>query len=208
MSLSKLPIAVLASGRGSNLEAIIKEIQEGRLSAQIKLVLSDNPKANALLLAKQAGIPQVAVARSDFPSRKEFERDLLRELEAAQVELVVLAGFMRLLSEDFVAAFPNRIMNIHPALLPSFPGLDGAKQAVEYGVRVSGCTVHFVDGGMDTGPIILQGAVPVLPRDTAEDLAARIQKVEHELYPEAISLFAQGRLKIEGRRVLIEECGK
>jgi len=203
--LSKLAIGVLASGRGSNLASIIAAIETGKINGEIKIVLSDQPRAQALVRAREAGIGARAIPRSDYSTKAEFESALAQAL--AGVDLVVLAGFMRLLSPQFVEQFPGKIMNIHPALLPSFPGLDAQKQAVEYGVRFSGCTVHFVDGGMDTGPIILQAAVPVLPEDTPSVLAERILIEEHRLYPEAISLYAQGRLSILGRRVIISEEG-
>jgi phosphoribosylglycinamide formyltransferase-1 len=203
--LSKLAIGVLASGRGSNLASIIAAIETGKINGEIKIVLSDQPRAQALVRAREAGIGARAIPRSDYRTKAEFESALAQAL--AGVDLVVLAGFMRLLSPQFVEQFPGKIMNIHPALLPSFPGLDAQKQAVEYGVRFSGCTVHFVDGGMDTGPIILQAAVPVLPEDTPSVLAERILIEEHRLYPEAISLYAQGRLSILGRRVIISEEG-
>lgn len=203
--MSKLAIGVLASGRGSNLASIIAAIETEKINGEIQIVLSDQPRAQALVRAREAGIGARAIPRSDYRTKAEFESALAQAL--AGVDLVVLAGFMRLLSPQFVEQFPGKIMNIHPALLPSFPGLDAQKQAVEYGVRFSGCTVHFVDGGMDTGPIILQAAVPVLPEDTPSVLAERILIEEHRLYPEAISLYAQGRLSILGRRVIISEEG-
>lgn len=208
MILSKLSIGVLVSGRGSNLASIIKAVEDGTIQGKIEIVLSDNPKAQALQRAKEAGIPAEAVSRDQFKTKREFETALIRALKERGVELVVLAGFMRLLSPYFIEQFPGRIMNIHPSLLPSFPGLAAQKQALDYGVRYSGCTVHFVDQGMDTGPIILQAVVPVLPTDTEEDLAERILEQEHKLYPKAIALYAEGRLSIEGRRVIIKEGDK
>jgi phosphoribosylglycinamide formyltransferase-1 len=205
--LSKLSLGVLASGRGSNLASIISAIDAGKIPGEIKLVLSDKPQAQALVRAWEAGIPARAIVPSSFATKGEFEDALAEALREAGVELVVLAGFMRILSPRFVGRFSGRIMNIHPSLLPSFPGLDAQRQAVEYGVRVSGCTVHFVDQGMDTGPIILQKEVPVLPDDTPETLEQRILVQEHRLYPEAIALYAAGRLSIEGRRVIISEEG-
>lgn len=207
MILSKLSLGVLASGRGSNLASIISAIDAGKIPGEIKLVLSDKPQAQALVRAWEAGIPARAIVPSSFATKGEFEDALAEALREAGVELVVLAGFMRILSPRFVGQFSGRIMNIHPSLLPSFPGLDAQRQAVEYGVRVSGCTVHFVDQGMDTGPIILQKEVPVLPDDTPETLEQRILVQEHRLYPEAIALYAAGRLSIEGRRVIISEEG-
>jgi len=202
----KLIIGVLASGRGTNLQAIIDNIKSGKLpNVEIGCVISDNPDAKALERARRAGIPAYYI----YPGKKrtvldpEQEEKYIETLKKHGVELVCLAGFMRILKKKFLDAFPNRIMNIHPALLPAFPGLNAQKQALEYGVKVSGATVHFVDEGIDTGPIILQEAVKVEEDDTVETLAARILKVEHKIYSEAIKLFAEGRLKIEGRRVRI-----
>ena len=203
--MTKKVLGILASGRGSNLQAIIDAIQAGRLDAKIGLVLSDNPEAQALKRIAGFGIPTAVVQRSAYKSKQEFEQALLGELEAHHVDLVVLAGFMRILSPGLVNSFSGRIMNIHPSLLPSFPGLDPQEQALQHGVKVSGCTVHLVDEGTDSGPIILQEAVPVLDTDTAETLAARILQVEHVLYPRAIQLFCSGRLVVEGRRVKIAE---
>lgn len=200
-----LKIGVLASGSGTNLQAIIDAVEAGRVDAKITVVLSDNPTAGALKRAEKHGIPVKVVQRKGFSSRKEFDREILSVLKDAAVELVVLAGFMRLLSPEFIRAFPMRIMNIHPALLPSFPGLDVQKKAIEHGVRFSGCTVHFVDEGCDTGPIIIQAVVPVLNNDTPDSLAARILKEEHRIYPQAIQLFAEGRLSVEGRRVTVRD---
>lgn len=198
-----LKIGVLASGRGSNFQAIIDEIEAGRLNAKIEILIVDNPNAYAIERAKKHGIPYLYVNPKDFPTKEAFYEKIRDELIARGVELVVLAGFMRIVKKPLLDAFPMRIMNIHPALLPSFPGLHGQKQAVEYGVRISGCTVHFVDEGVDTGPIIIQAAVPVHPDDTEETLSERILKLEHKIYPEAIRLFAEGRLKVEGRKVKI-----
>ncbi len=202
----KLIIGVLASGRGTNLQAIIDNVKSGKLpNVEIGCVISDNPDAKALERARRAGIPAYYI----YPGKKrtvldpEQEEKYIETLKKHGVELVCLAGFMRILKRKFLDAFPNRIMNIHPALLPAFPGLNAQKQALEYGVKVSGATVHFVDEGIDTGPIILQEAVKVEEDDTVETLAARILKVEHKIYSEAIKLFAEGRLKIEGRRVRI-----
>lgn len=202
----KLIIGVLASGRGTNLQAIIDNIKSGKLpNVEIGCVISDNPDAKALERARRAGIPAYYI----YPGKKrtvldpEQEEKYIETLKRHGVELVCLAGFMRILKKKFLDAFPNRIMNIHPALLPAFPGLNAQKQALEYGVKVSGATVHFVDEGIDTGPIILQEAVKVEEDDTVETLADRILKVEHKIYSEAIRLFAEGRLKIEGRRVRI-----
>jgi len=199
-----LPIAVLASGRGSNLEAIIDAVEAGRLNADIRAVISDRPEAYALERAKAHSIPVEVMTKKEWPEREAFDRELARRLESRGVELVVLAGFMRLLSNVMLKAFPMRIMNIHPSLLPSFPGLDVQRKAVEHGVKFSGCTVHFVDDGLDSGPIIAQAVVPVLDTDTPEDLAERILAEEHRIYPRAISLYAQGRLAVSGRRVIIQ----
>lgn len=202
--MNKTVLGVLVSGRGSNLQAIIKAIISGELNARIGVVISDKPEAKALEHARKCDIPAICIDRKNYTTRNDFETAIADQLAAYGVELVVLAGFMRILGSHFIQKFAGRIMNIHPALLPSFPGLDAQKQAVEYGVRISGCTVHFVDEGMDSGPIILQEAVPVMSEDTAETLAARILTVEHKLYPRAINLYCQGRLRIQGRRVLIE----
>jgi phosphoribosylglycinamide formyltransferase-1 len=198
-------LGVLVSGRGSNLQAIFDAIQAGRLKAKIGVVISDNPEALALKRMAGFGIATTVIERSRFANRENFEMAVAEELNVHHVELVVLAGFMRILSPQFVSLFRGRIMNIHPALLPAFAGLDAQAQAIDYGVKVSGCTVHFVDEGMDTGPIILQEAVPVKDDDTAQTLAERILHVEHVLYPRAISLYCEGRLRIEGRKVVITE---
>jgi len=194
-------LAVLCSGRGSDLQSIIDAIQRGELSAEISIVITDKPQVQALERAAKAGIKNICVDRKLFDSRADFEAELLKNL--AEVDLVVLAGFMRILSPDFVKKFVGRLMNIHPSLLPSFKGAHAHRDALAYGVKVSGCTVHFVDEGTDSGPIILQAAVPVLEGDTEETLAARVLEQEHIIYPQAIKLFVEGRLKIEGRRVAI-----
>lgn len=200
----KLRLAVLASGTGTNLQSIIDCCRQGALDAEIVLVMSNNPDAGALQKAQRAGLRTLCIDHRLFKKRGDFDREVIERLREAEVDLVVLAGFMRLLSDEFLRAFPYRIMNIHPALLPAFPGLNAQRQALEYGVRVAGCTVHFLDSGVDTGPIILQAAVPVLDDDTEETLARRILAEEHRIYPLAIQLFAEGRLHIEGRRVRIE----
>jgi phosphoribosylglycinamide formyltransferase-1 len=201
-----LNLGVLASGRGSNFQVIIDEIEAGRLNASIKLLIVDNPDAYAIERAKKHSIEYLYINPKEFSSRDDFFKKIADELKARDVELVVLAGFMRIVKKPLINAFPNRIINIHPALLPSFPGLHGQKQAVDYGVKISGCTVHFVDEGMDTGPIIIQAAVPVSPTDTEETLSARILKLEHKIFPEAIRLYAEGRLSVEGRVVKIKGC--
>lgn len=200
---SKLRIGALASGGGTNLQAIIDRCQDGTLDAEIVLVLSNKPDAGALERARRAGIAAVAIDHRGFDSREAYDRAVVAALCEAGVELVVLAGFMRLISDVFLEAFPGRIMNIHPALLPAFPGLHVQRKALEYGARFAGCTVHFVDGGVDTGPIIIQAVVPVLDDDTEETLSARILQQEHRIYPRAIQLFAEKRLHVEGRRVRI-----
>ena len=200
----KLRLGVLVSGRGTNLQAIIDSINEGKLLAEIVIVISDNPKAMALERAKIANIPTAYVK----PGKKsEFEREIIRILEENKVDLIVLAGFMRILSADFVSRFPLRIINIHPSLLPSFPGLEAQRQALEYGVKITGCTVHFVNEIVDGGPIILQEAVPVYDDDTVESLSARIMEKEHKILVEAIRLFGENRLKVVGRRVFIDKEG-
>ncbi|MEW6740955.1 MAG: phosphoribosylglycinamide formyltransferase [Nitrospirota bacterium] len=199
-----LNLGVLASGRGSNFQSIIDEIEAGRLNASIKLLIVDNPDAYAIERAKKHAIEYLYINPKDFGSKDDFFLKIANELKTRNVELVILAGFMRIVGKPLIDAFPNRIMNIHPALLPSFPGLHGQKQAVDYGARISGCTVHFVDEGMDTGPVIIQAAVPVSPNDTEETLSARILRLEHKIFPEAIRLYAEGRLSVEGRVVKIK----
>ena len=196
-------IGVLVSGRGSNLQSIMDQIAVGELPVKIGIVISDKANAYALERARLAGIPSLVVERKNYPDKAAFEAAIDAALREANVELVVLAGFMRILGSDFVRAWSGRVMNIHPALLPSFPGLDAQAQALAYGAKVSGCTVHFVDEGVDSGPVILQQAVPVLSDDTEDTLAERILVQEHRLYPEAIKLWAQGRLAVSGRRVTI-----
>ena len=198
-----LKLGVLISGNGSNLQSIIDHIEKGSLKAIIKIVISNNPEAYGITRAKKHGIPIVVLENGDFKSKEEFDLELVRILKYNSVDLVILAGFMRIITPTLLKAFAGRIMNIHPALLPSFPGLHGQKQAVEYGVKLSGCTVHFVDEGVDTGPIIIQRAVQVFDDDTEETLAARILKEEHKIYPQAIQLFAEGKIEIKGRKVRI-----
>lgn len=201
--MPKLRVGVLASGRGSNLQAIIDNIESRKLDAEVGVVICDKPTAFALERAKNHNIPGVFVNPKEFSGKEEYEKAVVECLKENRVELVVLAGYMRIVREPLLEAFPNRIMNIHPALLPSFPGAHGQKDAVNYGVRFSGCTVHFVDGGMDTGPIIVQAVVPVMQGDDEDTLAARILKEEHKIYSQAIQLYAEGRLSVEGRRVWI-----
>ena len=198
-----LKLGVLISGNGSNLQSIIDHIEKGSLKAVITIVISNNPDAHGITRAKKHGIPVVVLKNGEFKNKEEFDLELIRILESKCVDLVILAGFMRIITPTLLKAFPQKIMNIHPALLPSFPGIHGQKQALEYGVKISGCTVHFVDEGVDTGPIILQSAVQVFDDDTEETLAARILTEEHRLYPRAIQLFAEGKIEIKGRKVLI-----
>lgn len=201
---AKKALGVLVSGRGSNLQAILDAIYADRLPlAKVAVVISDNPEAKALQRVAGMGIPTVVIERKNFADRAAFETALADELARHQVDLVVLAGFMRILSACFIHRFPGAIVNIHPSLLPAFPGLDAQGQALRYGVKVAGCTVHFVDEGMDSGPIIMQEAVPVEPQDTEHTLADRILHVEHRLYPRAIALFCEGRLQVDGRQVHI-----
>lgn len=199
----KTRLGVLISGSGTNLQAIIDRCAAGELQAEVVCVISNKADAFGLQRAGNHGIEAIHLNHREFSGRAEYDAALVEILTQHRVDLVILAGFMRIVTPVLLDAFPNRVMNIHPALLPAFPGLDAQKQTLEYGAKVSGCTVHFVDAGTDTGPIILQSTVPVLEDDTAESLAERIHFEEHKLYPAAIQLFAQGRLHVEGRRVRI-----
>lgn len=194
-------LGVLISGRGSNLQAIVDAVHAGRLHATIAVVASNRQAAAGLMRAREAGIDAVVIDPKSYPDRSEYDRALAALLQARQVDLVCLAGYMRLVGEPLLDAFPSRILNIHPSLLPSFPGLDAQRQALEHGVRVSGATVHFVNGELDGGPIVMQAAVPVGDDDTVETLSARILAEEHRIYPEAIGLVLKGGWKIVGRRV-------
>ncbi|MEN6472409.1 MAG: phosphoribosylglycinamide formyltransferase [Syntrophaceae bacterium] len=198
-------LGVLVSGSGTNLQSILDACAAGGIDARVAVVISNVASAYALNRAHNAGVPTHIVSHKDYPDRDAFDAELVRVLREHKVELVCLAGFMRILTQGFIRAFSGRIMNIHPALLPSFPGLDVRQAAIDHGVRFSGCTVHFVDEGVDTGPIIIQAVVPVYPDDTEESLKDRILKREHQIYPRAIQLYAQGRLSISGRRVLIHD---
>ena len=198
-----LKIGVLVSGRGSNLQAIIDAIEAKKINAEIAVVISNVLGVAALDRAKKHGIKAVVVSDKEFNDKSSYEKEMIAELEKNNVGLVCLAGYMKLISPEFVRHFKGKMMNIHPALLPAFPGLHVQRKALEHGVKVSGCTVHFVDDGCDTGPIIIQAAVPVLDDDTQESLSARILEQEHRIYPEAIRLFSEGKLKIEGRRVKV-----
>lgn len=203
MELSKLRLGVMASGRGSNLQSMMDAASAGKIDSEVVVVLSDNEGAFALERARKAGIPAVHVNPANYTSKEDYERVIVETLRNYNVGLVCLAGYMRLVGPAMLESFPNKIINIHPSLLPSFPGLHGQEQALEYGVKFSGCTVHFVDEGIDTGPIIIQAVVPVLEDDTVETLSARILAQEHVIYPEAIRLYAAGRLKINGRKVSV-----
>ncbi len=194
-------LGILISGRGSNFEAIADSVERGELPAEIAVVISNRPDARGLEAARRRGLPAVSLPSRGL-DREVYDRMLIEELRHHQVKLVCLAGFMRLLSAGFIRAFPQRILNIHPSLLPAFPGLDAQQQALEHGVKITGCTVHFVDEDLDAGPIILQRAVPVEDDDTVETLSARILAEEHRVYTEAIRIVLSGRYRIEGRRVL------
>jgi phosphoribosylglycinamide formyltransferase 1 len=194
-------LGILISGRGSNFLAIADSIAHGKLDAEIAVVLSNHPDAPGLESARQRGFAAVGIASRGL-DREIYDRQLIAELRGAGVDLVCLAGYMRILSGHFIREFHQRILNIHPALLPAFPGLDAQHQAVAHGVKISGCTVHFVDEGLDSGPIVKQAAVPVLDEDTAASLSARILKEEHRIYSEAIALVLSGQYRIEGRRVV------
>lgn len=199
--MGKLRLGVMASGRGSNLQSIMDAAAAGKIKAEVAVVFSDNKDAFALERARKAGIPALHLNPRDFGSKDEYEKAVLKLLNEHGVQLVCLAGYMRIVGRVILDAFPNMVINIHPALLPAFPGLHGQQQAWNYGVKFSGCTVHFVDEGMDTGPIIIQAVVPVYDDDTADTLADRILEQEHKIYPEAIGLIAEGRLKLNGRKV-------
>ncbi len=197
-------MAVLISGRGTNLQAIIDGIKGGEINATIEIVISNNPNAYGLERAKQANIPTKVIDHREFSTREDHEHAILSVLAPLDIDLIVLAGYMRILTPLFIRPYYGRIINIHPALLPAFPGTHAQKQALEYGVRISGCTTHFVDEGTDTGPIILQKAVYVRQDDTEETLSQRILKYEHILMKKTIQLFCEGRLTLDGRKVIIE----
>ena len=204
MTTTPIAIGVLVSGNGSNFQAIVDALEAGRIAnGRIACLISNKADAYALERAKKHNIPALVLDHRQFPNRAAYDQALVALLKEHGVQLVVLAGFMRLLSPVMVEAFPHAMMNIHPALLPAFPGLDAQQQALEYGVRYTGCTVHFVDTGTDTGPIILQAVLPILADDTLETLSERIHGEEHRIYPEAVRLFCAGRLRVEGRRVHI-----
>ena len=194
-------LGILLSGRGSNFMAIADNVAAGRIPAEIAVVISNRPNAPGLEEAEQRGLP-VRMIPSKGLEREQYDRQVVEVLKEKQVDLVCLAGFMRLLSPYFVSAFPNRILNIHPSLLPAFPGLDAQRQALEYGVKMTGCTVHFVDENLDAGPIVIQSAIPVLDEDTPDTLSARILNEEHRIYSEAINIVLSAGWRIEGRRVV------
>lgn len=197
-------LGILLSGRGSNSEAIARNVQAGKIPAEIGVVISNKEEAGGLAIARQMGLKAMCIP-SKGKEREAFERELVAALREHEVDLVCLAGFMRVLTPYFIREFRGRILNIHPALLPSFPGVEVQKQALDYGVKWTGCTVHFVDEGVDTGPVVCQAAVPVLDEDTPETLAARILKEEHRIYTEAICLVVEEKIRIEGRRVLLKK---
>lgn len=199
-----LNIAVFASGSGSNFQAIVDEAVAGRLNVRIQLLVCDRPKARVVERAQQAGIETHVFRMKDYPSREAAEQDIVRALEEKQVELIVLAGYMRIISEVIVKPYYGKMINVHPSLLPSFPGVNGVQQAIDYGVKVTGVTVHYVDGGMDTGPIIAQRDVVIRQEDTEETLAERIHPIEHRLLPEVIRWIQQGRVRLVSRKVFID----
>ncbi|ACD95823.1 phosphoribosylglycinamide formyltransferase [Trichlorobacter lovleyi] len=206
MGTAPIKLAVLVSGNGSNFQAIIDAIEAGRIpNTRVACLISNKSEAFALERARKHNVKTIVLDHKAYPNRQAYDTALVELLRQHEVDLVILAGFMRLLSPIMIDAFPNAIMNIHPALLPAFPGLDAQQQAFDYGVRYTGCTVHFVDKGTDTGPIILQSVVPVLGSDTIESLTQRIHGEEHRTYVEAVRLFCAGRLKVEGRKVIINE---
>ncbi len=198
-----IKIGVLISGSGSNLQSIIEAVNDGSIAGEIALVISNNEEAYGLTRAKSYGIPTKVIKHGEYGQRQEFDQELLRVLKRSRVELVVLAGFMRVLGATFLAAFPERVINIHPAILPSFPGTHGQGQAFDYGVKLAGCTVHFVDEKVDHGPIIMQAAVPVLANDSEDRLAARILRCEHKIFPRVLAFYCAGQLRVENRKVLI-----
>jgi phosphoribosylglycinamide formyltransferase-1 len=196
-------IAVFASGRGTNFAAIIRAVKKGAIKANLALLVCDQPGAGAIARAKRAGIKVALVKREGFATKKDFEAKIIQHLEENKIDLIVLAGYMRIVEAELLAKYRGRILNIHPALLPSFKGTEGIKDAFDYGVKVTGVTVHFVDEEMDAGPIILQAAVKIEESDALASLEKKIHKIEHKIYPEAIRLFVEGRLNLEGRKVKI-----
>ena len=203
MEKKKLPIAVFVSGRGTNLQSIIDAIESGKLDAEIKLVVSNRSKAYALKRCERHNIPYRVIPSKKFENSESWGEALIEAVKESGAELVVLAGFMKIVPTNFIEAFKNRIINIHPSLLPSFKGLEAQRQAYEYGVTLTGCTVHIVVPELDSGPVIAQAVVPVLPNDTAQTLANRILSYEHRIYPQVIQWFAEGRVKVEANRVVV-----
>ncbi len=202
-----LPIAVLVSGSGSNLQALIDRVESGALEARIALVLSNKPDSYGLQRARSHAVPALCIPHTDYADRLEFDRAMIRAIREVGAEAVVLAGFMRMLSAEFLKAFAGRVLNIHPALLPSFPGVRGQRDAADYGVTLAGCTVHFVDELMDHGEVVIQAAVPAYPDDDGETLAERILALEHRILPQAVQWLAQGRIQVKGRKVHITPTG-
>lgn len=202
-----LRIAVFASGSGSNFQAIVDAMQAGELNVDIKLLVCDKPKAKVVARAEAAGVPVFVFRAKDYESREAYEADIVEKLQEVGVELIVLAGYMRLITATLVEPYYGRMINIHPSLLPSFPGLDAIGQAIKHGVKVTGVTVHYVDGGMDTGPIIAQEAVPIAADDTIERLTERIQRIEHQLYPRVVRWLSEGRVTLEDGKVDIRQGG-
>lgn len=198
-----MKIAVFCSGNGTNFQAIADAVKRGAIKAEIALMVCDNPQAFALQRAENEGIKSLLIERKNFKSRTEYEAEIIKNLEQEKIELVCLAGYMRLVGSELIRKYRYRILNVHPALLPSFKGTEAIKDALDYGAKVTGVTVHFVDEEMDHGPIILQKALYISQEDTAESLAGQIHQIEHQLYPEAVSLFVQGKLRLEGRKVII-----
>ena len=203
--MKKIDLGVLVSGSGTNLQSIIDSIEEGRLDATIRVVISNVPGVGSLERARQHGIPTIVVDHRNFDTREAFDQEVVAALTAHHVDLVIMAGFMRILTPVLLRAFPLKIMNIHPALLPAFQGLHVQEKAFDYGVKFTGCTVHFADEGVDTGPIIIQAVVPVYDDDTAEKLQSRILQEEHRIYPQAIQFYAEGRIEVTGRKVSIRD---
>lgn len=201
-------LGVLVSGSGSNLQAMLDRVADGSLSAEIALVISNKPEALGLERARKAGIPTACVRHADFPEREAFDRELVRLFQTAGVDHVALAGFMRILTPAFLTPFAGRVVNIHPALLPACPGIHAQRQQTDHGVRLGGCTVHFVDEEMDHGPIIIQAAAPAFADDDEATLGARILDLEHRVYPQALQWIAQGRVHLNGRQVLVDGAGR
>lgn len=205
MTPKKFRLGVLVSGRGTNLQSILDAIGKGEVPAEVGVIISNKETAPALERGRQHGVESIFLNPKDFASREAYDRELVTLLNARDIDLICLAGYMKILTADFIRAFAGKIINIHPSLLPAFPGLDVQQKALDHGVKFAGCTVHFVEEEVDTGPIVLQAVVPVQDGDTAETLSARILEQEHQIYPRAIQLIAENRLRIQGRRVLIQE---